>query len=357
MNNLQTLLKDGRQAKDLKHKDVVTITGIDQALLSKYESGNRLPTEVHLMRLAEAYGLNVKQLRVFWVAEKVIGLARQYEIPMEEIMYLAEGRAEFLYGERALEVPPIPTELEAKLAVIDDLKSKWQATKPLNIEQLRKMQEYFNVEYTYESNRIEGNTLSLQETSLVVNQGLTIGSKSMREHLEAINHAEAAEFIADLGTRHEDVTKRTLMELHGLILKSIDRENAGRWRTVPVRITGSQHEPPQPFMLDKMMEDYFIHYSRQQGRMHPVILAAEMHERLVSIHPFIDGNGRTSRLVMNLILLRNGYTIANLKGDNTSRLAYYQALEKVQVDNEPEAFYHIVADAVEASLRAHLALV
>ncbi len=357
MPTLNNLLKNARQDKGLKHKDVVATTGIDQALLSKYESGSRLPTEQHLMRLAEVYGLNIKQLRVYWVAEKVIVLSRQYEIPMDEIMMAAEGRAEFLYGERALEVPPIPTELEAKLAVIDDQKTRWQAAKPLSIEQLRKMREYFNVEYTYESNRIEGNTLTLQETSLVVNQGLTIGSKSMREHLEAINHAEAAEFIAELATRHEDVTKRTLMELHSLVLKSIDRENAGRWRSVPVRITGSQHEPPEPYMLDKMMEDYFIHYSRQQGRMHPIILAAEMHERLVSIHPFIDWNGRTSRLVMNLILLRNGYTIANLKGDNTSRVAYYQALEKVQVDNEPEAFYHIVADAVEASLRAHLALV
>ncbi|MCF8245652.1 MAG: Fic family protein [Saprospiraceae bacterium] len=357
MKTLHDLLKEGRIEKNLKHKDVVAATGIDQSLLSKYENGSRLPTESHIMLLANVYGLNIKQLRVFWVYEKFIGMAKQYEIPMSEIMYVAEGRAEFLYGERALEVPPIPTELEAKLAIIDELKDKWQAAKPLNNEQLRKLMEYFNIEYTYESNRIEGNTLSLQETSLVVNQGLTIGSKSMREHLEAINHAEAAEFIGELATQQDDVTKRTLLELHGLILKSIDRENAGRWRSVPVRISGSQHAPPEPYMLDKMMEDYFIHYSRQKGRMHPVILAAEMHERLVSIHPFIDGNGRTSRLVMNLVLLRNGYTIANLKGDNASRLAYYQALEKVQVDNEPEAFYHLVANAVETSLRAHLALV
>lgn len=356
MKTLHSLLKEGRQAKNLKHKEVVTLTGIDQALLSKYENGSRLPTETHLMQLGEAYGLEIRQLRVFWVAEKVVGLSRQYEIPVDEIMMAAESRVEFLYGKHSLVVPPLPSELEMKLEEIDELKAAWQKAKPLNPAQLRKMQEYFNIEYTYESNRIEGNTLSLQETSLVVNQGLTIGSKSMREHLEAINHAEAADFIVELTTKQEDLTRRTLLELHGLILKSIDRENAGRWRSVPVRISGSQHEPPQPFMIEKLMEDYFIHYSRQKGRMHPVILAAEMHERLVSIHPFVDGNGRTSRLVMNLILLRNGYTIANLKGDNASRLNYYRALEKVQVDNDPSAFYHIVADAVLASLKAHLAL-
>lgn len=343
-------------AKNLRHKAVVMATGIDQAQLSKYENGSRLPSELHLTLLGECYGLDIRQLKVDWVAEKVISMARQYEIPVQEIMMAAEGRTEFLYGKHALEVPPVPIELQAKLGEIDALREQWQGRKPLNPTQLRKLQEFFKIEYTFESNRIEGNTLTLQETSLVVNQGLTIGSKSMREHLEAINHAEAADFISELATRKEDLTKRTLLELHYLVLKSIDRENAGSWRTVPVRISGSQHEPPQPFLLEKMMEDYFLHYSRQKTYMHPVILAAEMHERLVTIHPFVDGNGRTSRLVMNLILLRNGYTIANLRGDNLSRLAYYKALEHVQIDNDPLPFYHLVADATEASLKAHLAM-
>jgi Fic family protein len=219
------------------------------------------------------------------------------------------------------------------------------------------MKEYFNIEYTFESNRIEGNTLTLQETQLVVNQGLTISGKSMVEHLEAINHSEAVDFIIELATRKEDLNRRTLMDLHALILKSIDKENAGRYRTVPVMISGSAHKPPQPYLLDKLMEDYFLHYYAQKNKMHPVILAAEMHERLCSIHPFIDGNGRTSRLVMNLILLQNGYTIANMKGDIESRLAYYRGLEKVQVDNEPEIFYSLVIEAVKRSLEAHLSLV
>jgi Fic family protein len=105
------------------------------------------------------------------------------------------------------------------------------------------------------------------------------------------------------------------------------------------------------------MEDYYIHYTRQKPVLHPVILAAEMHERLVSIHPFIDGNGRTSRLLMNFILLKNGYTIANLKGDYDSRMAYYKALESVQVDNNPEPFYHLILDKVKESLEEHLAMV
>lgn len=160
----------------------------------------------------------------------------------------------------------------------------------------------------------------MQETSLVVQEGLTIGGKTMREHLEAVNHA-------------------------------------GRYRSVPVRISGSRHEPPQPYLLDKLMEDYFLHYEQQKRSLHPVILAADMHERLVSIHPFLDGNGRTARLVMNLVLLRNGFTIAILKGDAASRPAYYQALEKVQANNEPQVFYGLVMDAVERSLQGHLGMV
>lgn len=338
-------------------KDVVNKTRIDQALLSKFENGKRLPTEQQLVSLASTYGVQVNELRKFWLADKVVDIVRNpYNISPSEIWMLAESRVEYLVSPKSLEVPALPSFLMEKLEAIDALRAEWQAKKPLNATQLKKMREYFNIEYTFESNRIEGNTLTLKETSLVVNEGLTISGKSMQEHLEAINHAEAVDFVIELASKKEGLNKRNVLGLHGLILKSIDRQNAGRYRSVPVRISGSEHVPPQPYMLNKLMEDYFLHYWKQVAVMHPVILAAEMHERLVSIHPFIDGNGRTSRLVMNLVLLRNGYTIANLKGDVNSRLAYYNALEKVQVDNEPEVFYHLVAEAVEESLRAHLAL-
>ena len=327
MKTLSNILKKSRNSNNLKFRDLAATTGIDQALLSKFESGTRLPTQVQIAILANAYNLNISELRTLWLAEKVLQIV-QNEPLASEVLAVAESRVEYLTGRQALEVPELPSSLQKKLAVIDGLKAEWQTRKPLDPAQLSKMRAFFHIEYTFESNRIEGNTLTLQETSLVVNEGLTISNKSMREHLEAINHAEAVDFIVEMAQGREDISRRSLLELHSLILRSIDRDNAGRYRSVPVRISGSEHAPPQPYLLEKLMEDYFLHYRSQQGMMHPVILAAEMHERLVSIHPFIDGNGRTSRLVMNLILLRNGYTIANLKGDNNSRLAYYRALEK-----------------------------
>jgi Fic family protein len=355
MDTLATLLKTRRQEQDLKLRQVSAISGIDQALLSKYETDSRLPTEDQLPQLAAAYQLDTQLLRRYWLAEKIVSLV-QYEVDAHEVFKVAESRVEYLRSERVLEMPALPQSLLRKLSRLDALRAKWQKHKPMNKTQLERMRQYFHTEYTFESNRIEGNTLTLQETALVVNEGLTISGKTMREHLEAVNHAQAVEFIVELAAKLQDLDRRTLLELHNLVLRGVDSENAGRYRQVPVRIGGSRHEPPQPYLIDKMMEDYFLHYQRQRDALHPVILAADMHERLVSIHPFIDGNGRTSRLVMNLILLRNGYTIANLKGDPASRLAYYQALEKVQVDNAPEVFYTLVADAVETSLEAHLEL-
>lgn len=219
-----------------------------------------------------------------------------------------------------------------------------------------KIQEALAIEYTYESNRIEGNTLTLQETQLVIEKGLTIGGKALKEHLEAINHKEAIDFIGELVNKESVLDERTLKQIHSIILKSIDRENAGVYRKVPVLISGSTHTPPQPYLLQKLMEDYFQFYEENRKSMHPVVLAAEMHERLVTIHPFIDGNGRTSRLVMNLILLQHGYPIANIRGDSESRLKYYSALEKSREDNKA-AFIELVADAVKQMLLRLLALV
>lgn len=356
METLFNILKESRQARQLKMREVAANIGIDQALVSKIESGERLPTAEQIKALSELYQLDYQKLKIQWLAQKVLNIV-QYESLALETLRVAESRVEYLRSSHALEVPVLASDLQEKLEAIDLLRDQWQSKIPLDATQLEKMKEYFNIEYTFESNRIEGNTLTLQETQLVVNEGLTINGKSMKEHLEAINHAEAVDFIIQLAGNQEDLTRRTLLELHSLILKSIDKNNAGRYRQVPVRVSGSRHEPPQPFLLNKMMEDYFIHYRQQKGALHPVILAAEMHERLVSIHPFIDGNGRTARLVMNLLLLRKGYTVANLKGDEASRMAYYRALEKVQIDNEPEAFHHLVADAETVSLKAHLALI
>lgn len=356
MKNFGFFLASQRQSLGMVVRELASLTGIDAALISKFEKGSRMPTQDNLQNLAEALQIPFDALKKEWLAEKIYRILEDEGSGLE-VLTLAESRVEYLNSQKALIVDSLSPSIQQKLLELDRLKAKWDAKRPLNQLQLSKMKEYFHTAYTFESNRIEGNTLTLQETHLVVNEGITIGGKSMREHLEAINHAEAITYVEDLVLDSVAFNARVLSQIHYLILKGIDKEHAGVYRKVPVRISGSTHVPPQPYLLDKLMEDYFRHYQLQRKSMHPVLLAAEMHERLVTIHPFIDGNGRTSRLVMNLILLQNGFTLANLKGDLNARMQYYKALEAVQLENNPEIFYHLVIDTVQDSLEQHLALV
>jgi Fic family protein len=351
---LNELLKSERVKQHMSLRVLSGLTSIDVSLLSKYEHGSRLPSENHLRALAKALSVNYKSLRNKWLAHQIYNLLSD-EDELKNIV----SDVEYIYQAAKTEAyhPYEDDEnIASLLKEVTALHTRWQAQKPLNAVQLQRMKEHFYTSYTYESNRIEGNTLTLQETFLVVSQGITIGGKSMREHLEAINHAEAILLLEDLIQQKTPLNRYVLLQLHGLILRNIDRENAGVYRRVPVRISGSSHVPPEPWQLDALMDEYFEQYVQLRKQLHPVLLAAEMHEKLVSIHPFIDGNGRTSRLVMNLVLLQNGYTIANLKGDVSSRMAYYQALEAVRTENSKVPFYKLVIEAVRSSLQEHLDL-
>lgn len=230
---------------------------------------------------------------------------------------------------------------------LDQLKEKLNHLRQNHGEKVAKA---FDIEYTYESNKIEGNTLTLQETALVIEKGLTIGGKSLNEHLEAINHAFAIDFIKELAQKNEPITEHNLLQIHSLILQGIDNANAGKYRNVQVMISGAKHIPPQPYLVPKEMENLFIWYNENKDKLHPIELSAEMHERLVTIHPFIDGNGRTSRLLMNLILLQNGFPIAILKGDTESRLRYYSALETAQTEGNKKPFIKLIADNVRETM-------
>jgi Fic family protein len=250
------------------------------------------------------------------------------------------------------------TELEIALQQIDTLKQRLQQIRPLDVEALTKIKTAFEMEYTFESNRIEGNTLTLQETALVVSEGVTIGGKSMREHLEAINHAQAIEFIKETASNDIEITEWTVREIHALILHGINREQAGQYRNVPVMITGSRHVPPQPYLIAPQMENFILQYRQMEmDGTHSVLIAAYLHDELVKIHPFIDGNGRTSRLLMNLYLLSKGYTITSLKADDEAKQAYYTALETSHTDGNHEQFNLLVANAVKQSMKNYLRII
>lgn len=351
--NFSNLLFDARTTNGFTFRMLSRETAIDVALLNKYEKGERTPSKKHLGELIRALSLDPETAKTAWLSDKVYALLEDEEFPIEAL-HVAEQRIQH-FNSRKESGNTVSANLENLLNELNRLHEQWSTQKPLNATQLRKMEEYFSLNYTYESNRIEGNTLTLQETHLIVNEGITVGGKSMREHLEAINHAEAIAFLSELVKEKVAFTERILKQIHYLILKGIDRENAGVYRSIGVRISGSSHIPPEPYLLGSLMEEVFDYYEKNKKVLHPVVLAAEMHERIVRIHPFIDGNGRTTRLVMNLILMQNGYPIANIKGDINNRMRYYAALENAPTD-ERNSFRELIAETAIQSLKEHLEL-
>jgi len=355
MKTFGEIIRSAREQFAWTLSDLSMRTGIDSAILSKIERSERNATRKNVIHLSVALSLPMDTTLSHWLSDKILQEIGYDTIALDALA-VAEGKVKCRLAQKQSHAEGLSDEIKLKLSACDELLMKWKSHRPLDMGQIRKMEEYFRVNYTYESNRIEGNTLTMQETHLVVNQGITIGGKSMREHLEAINHSEAIDYLYDLIGRRVDFNERVLKELHYLVLKGIDRENAGKYRNVPVRIGGSSFVPAQPYLVPKLMEEVFIFYADNKDVMHPVVLAAEMHERIVTVHPFIDGNGRTSRLVMNLILLSHGYTIANLKGDNTSRLRYYTALEHCQTAGNKASFIDLIAQSTIESLIEHLEL-
>ncbi len=235
---------------------------------------------------------------------------------------------------------------------LTDKKEKLDSFRPMPLELVRNLEQWFLIELTYSSNAIEGNTLTRKETAAVVEKGLTIGGKTLVEHLEATNHAKALGDIIRLAQSETlSVSENDILTIHNTILRGIDDENAGHYRSIPVRISGSPVILPNPRKVPDLMAG-FIAWIANNIDIHPVELAAEAHYQLVTVHPFVDGNGRTARLLMNLILMQNGYTPALIR--KRDRMKYISSLEKAQLGGSKDNYYKIIKDAVNRSLDIYL---
>ncbi len=239
---------------------------------------------------------------------------------------------------------------------IDSKKAILDSKRPFSHEQLVRIKRIFDVDLTYNSNAIEGSTMTFNETKLVLNEGLAIGGKRLNEHLEIINHKYAIDFIEEL-SKTSGVTLRDIKDIHGLILRGIDDKiddkYAGKFRDtmVSVRLSdGNIRNFTAPLQLDTAMQEFIINLTNNHE--HPIIKAALAHYEFVTIRPFIDGNGRTARLLMNLILLQNGYPPAIIRIAN--RANYILALETAQNDNKLAKFYQVICQAVDESIDSYL---
>ena len=226
---------------------------------------------------------------------------------------------------------------------IDALKTKLDRHRPLSPAIVKNLQEDLIVRWTYHSNAIEGNTLTLLETKVIL-EGITVGGKALREHFEAINHRNAIYYVEDIIRKEEPFSEWQIRNIHQLILKNIDDENTGRYRQQNVLISGATIILPDYTLLNDKMAQLVDWYNSQAYKLHPIERAAKVHADFVSIYPFIDGNGRTSRLLMNLELLKAGYPPCVITVEN--RLAYYEALDQWMAYGKTESFIKLVSDAV-----------
>ncbi len=208
------------------------------------------------------------------------------------------------------------------LTRIENKKKQLDGLRPLPTTAGARLRDQSLVEWIYNSNAIEGSTITLQETHLILETGLTVGGKSLREHFEVINHRDAIDYIETLVASTEPITPFHVRQIHKLVLSRIDDENAGRYRETQVRIAGAAFTPPESWLVPNLMTEWGEWLLAEEKSNHPIELAALAHHRLVAIHPFIDGNGRTARLVMNLILMRAGYPPTVIQRIN--RRQYYQ---------------------------------
>ncbi|WP_234123670.1 Fic family protein [Clostridium hydrogenum] len=239
---------------------------------------------------------------------------------------------------------------------IDEKKKILDSKRPFNDTCVKNLKQYFDVEFTYNSNAIEGNTLTITETKVILEDGITIGKgKTLKEHLEVINHKEAIDYIEDIVNKNIDINQNVIKNLHYIILKSINNENAGKYRNVNVLISGSNHRPPEHFLVPQQMEELITWYAKNKNKIHPIELAAEFHHKFTFIHPFIDGNGRCGRLLMNLILMRNGYPMTVIRMED--RNEYMAALEKASMKNKLDDFIKIIEEAVNRSLDMYLYII
>lgn len=239
---------------------------------------------------------------------------------------------------------------------IDSLRAQADSVRPLTGLALERLREYYRVGLTWSSNALEGNSLTLIETKVIVEDGLTVGGKLMREALEATGHAAAFDRMMQL-VQHKEITEDIVRELHRLFYFAIDSEQAGQYRQQQVFISGSEHKPPSPLQVPKKMVALFRQLPKMRRQLHSVSFAAWLHLRLASIHPFIDGNGRTARLAMNMALIQDGYPVTIIPP--IRRAEYIRALEREgmkRVSRPEDSFEHFIAECAEQALTEYLRL-
>ncbi len=284
---------------------------------------------------SEKWGISDRRIRVLCAEGKISGAyqeGRGWKIPVD-----AEKPADARYKSK-----------ESLIEIVDRKKAELDKCRPLTDGEVARLGEEFTVEYTYNSNAIEGNTLTLRETDMVL-RGLTVDKKPLKDHLEAIGHRDAFEYVRELVREKMPISETVIRRIHFLVLAD-KRTDRGVYRRVPVRIMGAMHIPVQPYLIQPKMENLLIDFA--DSKEHIVAKLARFHIEFEAIHPFIDGNGRTGRLLVNLELMKAGYPPIDIKF--TDRMAYYNAFDTYHTKHDISAMEKLFATYLNERLDFYL---
>ncbi|TAE90290.1 MAG: helix-turn-helix domain-containing protein [Bacteroidetes bacterium] len=342
---MQNLLKSAREKKGITLRELAQKLKIDPALISKFESGNRMPTKEQVIKLASALNINTNDLLISWLKEKIFHEVGRDHLALQAIIGAKKEIKHALHQSTAL---PIPKSLLPKIQEIDTTKKELDI-----ISQQNNLTELTAIDlaYIYESARIGGSSLTLKETNLILNQGLTLSGKNQQEHLDVICHKEALTYVKKLALNKTDFTEQELLTIHRFMLSEMDQTNAGKYRKHVVTFKGSKFIPPDPSLIREQVETLFAWYNNNKDNLHPIVLASEVHLRLLAIYPFDKANEKTCHLVMNLILLKYGYLIARIKSGNKAQQAYHHAIERALVGGKKKLFLSLIIDAELNTIR------
>lgn len=293
---------------------------------------------------SERWGISDRRVRVLCAEGRIEGVVkegRSYLIPADTLKPI-DGR--ILRGKE------IPEQYAVLFTTVDEIKAELDRRRPFTGGELKRLQDEFLVEFTCNSNAIEGNTLTLQETALVL-EGVTIDQKPLKDHLEAVGHRDAFLYVVSLGSDKVPISERIIREIHSLVLIN-KPEDKGVYRRIPVKIMGAYREPPQPYLVPVQMERLVSDLSG--NNRHTIETAALFHLNFEGIHPFIDGNGRTGRLILNLMLMQAGYPPINVKFSDKKK--YYACFDSYYQDNDASPMVNMVGEYVKERLSQYLSL-
>ncbi|MEG1239383.1 MAG: helix-turn-helix domain-containing protein [Flavobacterium sp.] len=333
---MKSLLKNAREQKELKTREVAQLLGIDQALISKFESGTRKPTKEQISKLAALLEIDYETLMIAWLKEKIL-----YEIGNEEfaLKALLLAEQEIQNNNKKLNPETFPS-IKSLLDEIETLKNKILSFQHFDLHRISKILE---LEFISEINKMNGNSLTFQETKAVINEGLMIAGKNMQEHLEAVNLNDAIGYIKDINQKKLPISEKDLLAVHNLIFRGIKIENSGKYKEEPIII--------------KEMNLFFNWYETNKTNMHPLLLATEAHLKIMSIGPFENGNIQIANLLMNWILLKSGFVFAVIKGNEEEINDYLSTLEFAQNKNDKSLFINYILQKEKENLLHAITLV